>query len=143
MTDLIKAPDRTITTAVLSELHDSELISIEIQRDQHLLVLGFKLVNNEVRKLRFTNVVGFRVTDVIEQNIVSQVLMFPGYPFSTEQLTHWIKWANSLSDTEPLVTSEALERITGQLQRGELILFVVEPSWGAEVAIICGSVLVQ
>ena len=140
MTDLTKEDDRILSTSRLSELHDSELISIEIQRDQRLLALGFKLVSNEVRKLRFTNVVGFRVTEVIAQNVVYQALMFPGDPFSTEQLTHWIKWAKNLSDTEPLVTSEALERITGQLQRGELILFVVEPSWGAEVAIICGSI---
>ena len=143
MVDSISREHGIFSTAFLSEFHDSELVTVDVLNGKQSLALGFNTVDNKLQTFHFAGLAGFRITNFIQQNVVSRVLMFPGHPFSTEQLNYWINWALSVSDTDKLLTAVALKSITERIQKGELLLFVVEPSWGAEAAIICKSIAVQ
>lgn len=139
MIDSISREHGRFSAAFLSEFHDSELVTVQVLNGKQSLALGFNTVDNKLQTFYFAGVAGFRITNFIQQNVVSRVLMFPEHPFSTEQLNYWINFASSVSDTDQLLTAGALKSITERIQKGELLLFVVEPSWGAEAAIICQS----
>lgn len=140
MEDSTNQEHALFSAELLSEFHDSELVSVELQRGNKSLVLGFETANNKLWKFQFSGVVVFRIADVIQQNVVSRVLTVPGHPFTAEQLTYWINWASSVSNSDQLLAAAALKSISDKIQKGELLLFVLEPSWGAEAAIICNSI---
>jgi hypothetical protein len=40
-----------------------------------------------------------------------------------------------------MITPEGLERLVADVESVELITFVLVPSWGAELAVLCNSVI--
>ncbi len=140
MVETAQQPGSSTLPLLLQGLHDAELVSLAVSRGERTVQLGFRLVNGEDRELLFRGVHSLRATDFVEQNVVSRVLLSSNHLFSAEDLTNRVQWANRLSDTRPFMSDEPLQRCVDRLQRGELTLFVLEPSWGAELVILSESI---
>lgn len=123
-------------------LHDAELISLGLDRIQKCVVLRFVLPNGLQRAIQLNNVSHFRATDVISQNVVSDVLISSERSFSPDDILHWLKWITKLTDTGTFATDDQLRMIQAQVLRRERILFVSEPSWGAEIAAISETYMI-
>lgn len=134
---IVQAPK----AASWQRLHDSELVHIHIDRIEKKLLLGFKFFhNNEIRRFLFAGVELFRAVDLIKQNVVSRIVTAPGSGLSREEIANWIRWAASLTDTELLIKDDAVYDYVNRIESDELKLFVLEPSWGSELAIVCRCV---
>ncbi|MBB5456414.1 MULTISPECIES: hypothetical protein [Paraburkholderia] len=125
----------------LPSFHDAELFRIEHRRDESELELGFKRVNGEMEVLLFKQVISLRMLDFAEQNVVSRVLLSPKHSFSVSDVRTIIGWIRSWTDSKPaLVSQEQAENITQDILTGKATLFALDPSCGAEVAVLCESV---
>jgi len=123
----------------LSLFHDAELRSIEIDREDKRIALRFSLADRSFRTLNFSGVTSFRTIDVIMQNVTSRLLISSEHEFGKDDLLRWIRWLTSLSDTESFCTSEQILDIQRKIERGDRLLVVLEPSWGAEIALLARS----
>ena len=139
MTDVIAKTGWLLPKELRPDFHDAELLAIEL-RTNNVLVLTFKLVEEKCSEVVLNDVTVFRVSDFIKQNVVSRLLVSPEFLFTDEQLTYCVNWINSLCDTKTLIKSEAIQQHVACLRNAEWCLFVLEPSWGAEVAVICKTV---
>ncbi|NIF52966.1 hypothetical protein [Burkholderia sp. Ax-1724] len=120
--------------------HDAELLRIEHRRDERELELGFKRVNGEIEVLLFRQVLAMRMLDFAEQNVASRVLLSPIHSFSVNEVRTIVGWIRSWADSKPvLVSQEQAEQITQSIQAGKTALFALDPSCGAEVAVLCES----
>ncbi|MFM0605813.1 hypothetical protein PQR05_14910 [Paraburkholderia sediminicola] len=121
--------------------HDAELIGIEHRPDKRELELCFRRVGGERESLRFLGVIALRTVDFAAQNVASRLLISPKYSFSPGEVRNWLEWLGGRVDSRPVaITSEKIEQCFQQLQTGQQSLFVLEPSCGAEMAVLCGSV---
>lgn len=120
--------------------HDAELTGIEHDPEVRVLELRFRRVGGEVEVLRFAGVISQRLIDFAEQNVVSRLLISPQYAFSLAEIRTWVQWINSRDDSRGTAISEqkGAEYIQN-LKTGLLVLFVLEPSCGAEMAVLCES----
>ena len=120
--------------------HDAELIGIEHVPDQRVLELRFRRVGGEIEVLRFSGVIRQRLIDFAGQNVASRLLISPRYAFSLAEVRTWLQWMDSRDDSRGKVISEQEgERSLQTLQAGGRVLFVLEPSCGAELAVLCES----
>lgn len=124
--------------------HDSELVCIEHRPDEHELELCFRRVGGERESIRFLGVVALRTVDFAAQNVVSRLLISPRYNFSLGEVRNWLEWLGGRVDSRPAaITNEKVEQCFQQLQAGQQALFVLEPSCGAEMAVLCGAVEIK
>ncbi len=123
-----------------SGFHDAELVSVEIKRLEKKILLGFIRVNGIAAHLSFSDVVSFRINDLNFQNVVSRLIVSTEIPLDDKEIIQWVKWIHSSNETQPVITSDAIGKYLKQIKNNELILFVMEPSWGAEGAVICRSI---
>ncbi|WP_414441768.1 hypothetical protein [Burkholderia sp. 22PA0106] len=121
--------------------HDAEITCIEHHSENRELVVSFKRVNGETGFFRFTGVIAQRIVDFSEQNVVSRLLMSPRYPFSSEEVRTWVRWVNSREDARAKpVDGERADQYVHDFVTGRRALFVLEPSCGAEMAVLCESI---
>jgi hypothetical protein len=121
--------------------HDAELIGIEYRPDARSLDLALRRVGGNVEVLRFSGVIAHRLTDFASQNMASRVLTSPKYPFSPDEARTWIQWINSRDDSNaPAISAEKGSEYIRDFEAGRRVLFVLEPSCGAEMAILCETV---
>jgi hypothetical protein len=132
--------DQTDFRARLSRLHDAELVSVEVAQKENSVSLSFLSPDRSRLSVKFHGVSHFRTQDLILQNVVSRVLISDSFSFPRERLVHWIKWVTRLSDTNSFADDVQIEQLLSRLLRREALLFVLEPSWGAELAIICTAI---
>jgi hypothetical protein len=124
----------------LPSFHDAELFRVDHRRKDRELELAFRRVNGEVECLLFRQVVALRMLDFAEQNVASRVLISPKHSFSVDEVKTIVGWLRSCADSRPaLVSDEQAEQLTQAILTGTATLFVVEPSCGAEVAVLCES----
>lgn len=131
-----------IDQSIISRFHDAELIGVEMDREHKNLNLKFKLSNSELETIIFRKVAVFRILDLIPQNVVSRLLFSSMEHFSKQNLEYWIKWVGSLSDGV-FITSEQVGEFIERINNKRMELFVLEPSFGAEVAVICEDIVVR
>jgi hypothetical protein len=124
----------------LPSFHDAELFRIEHRPGDRELELGIKRVNGEVEFLLFKQVTSLRMADFTEQNVASRILLSPKHPFSVNEVRTVVGWIRSCTDSKPALVSQAqAEQITQTILAGRATLFSLEPSCGAEVAVLCES----
>lgn len=123
-------------TSRLDGFHDAEMIALEVDRHARSVTLRFVLPDKGVRIVELGSVSHFRANDVIGQNVVSRMLVSSNGDFSPGDLLRWIRWVTSLDGTGPFATDEQIEAIRRQVEEGQLLLVVLEPSWGAELAVL-------
>jgi hypothetical protein len=120
--------------------HDAELTGIEHDPEAHSLELRFRRVGGEIEVLRFSGVIGQRMIDFAGQNVASRLLISPRYAFSLAEVRTWVQWIHSRDDSKGSAISEQKgNEYLQQLQAGQRVLFVLEPSCGAEMAVLCES----
>ena len=78
-----------------------------------------------------------RVGDFGLQNVVSRILDSRSHAFSAEEVRDYVQWAGSQHDYRASIPEEKADEIAAALSKGELTLFVAEPSVGALVVILC------
>jgi hypothetical protein len=120
--------------------HDAELTGIEHDPELRILELRFRRVGGEVEVLRFSGVIRQRLIDFAGQNVASRILISPRYAFSLAEVRTWLQWMNSRDDSKgAAISAQNGEECTRDLVAGHHVLFVLEPSCGAEMAVLCES----
>ncbi|KWA73017.1 hypothetical protein WL30_11070 [Burkholderia ubonensis] len=125
----------------IPSFHDAELTKIEHHPDGRELQLQFRRVGGEIGTFRFCGVVSQRMVDFAEQNVVSRLLISPAYKFSAAEVGQWLGWVDGRVDSKVRAidpTKAAL--LAADLQDGRHALFILEPSCGAEVAVLCEQI---
>jgi hypothetical protein len=125
----------------LSQLHDAELSALSIDRHKQIVTLEFRRLGDVVHRLTFHGVVGFRVVDLVQQNVVSRILLSSNGALTDHQLYAWIKWANTLAESESFIQQVEADDLVGKIKAGTLSLLVLDPSWGAELVVIFEKVV--
>ena len=121
--------------------HDAEMITVEHRPEDRELVVRFKRVSGEVGAFRFTGVIAQRIVDFAAQNVVSRLLISPRYEFSSDEVRVWVQWLSSRDDAKAApVGSEEADQYVRDFVTGRRALFILEPSCGAEMAILCESI---
>ncbi|MCC8396238.1 hypothetical protein LJ656_26980 [Paraburkholderia sp. MMS20-SJTR3] len=109
-----------------------------------MLALRFRRVGGGIEVLRFSEVTGQRLIDFANQNVVSRLLVSPRYIFSPVAVQTWVQWIDSRDDYKATAISEGQsEDYVGDFGAGRRVLFVLELSCSAEMAVICGSVALR
>lgn len=121
--------------------HDAELSGTAYSRANASILLNFELVNGDSVQLLFSGVEAFRINDFGLQNVVSRILASPSYAFSINQINEYVSWAHSKHDYKASFSDQEIRDIGTAVERGELTLFVLEPSVGAEIVILCERAL--
>jgi hypothetical protein len=120
--------------------HDAELIGIEHDPGERALELRFRRVGDEIETLRFSGVVAQRLIDFAGQNVASRLLISTQHAFSLAEVQTWVQWINSRDDSKGGAISEQKGAEYQQsLKSGHRVLFILEPSCGAEMAVLCES----
>ncbi len=125
--------------SLLSDIHDSEIISINIYRSIRELEFILNSSNNTIIRIVFHDIAIFRINDVLFQNIISRLIIHANKYTNDEDVIYWINWISMSSNGEYIVAKDMAHNYLKQIKNNELTLFLLEPSWGAESAIICKS----
>jgi len=133
----------TLSSGMVEKFHDAELRSFETIREERFVKLSFILQSSEIYQIQLHNIAAFRAVDIIHQNVISSLLVSTIFEFSPERAVHFIKWTNSLTDNSSLINDQQIARYVDRLTRREIMLFVLEPSWGAEIAALCESISIS
>jgi hypothetical protein len=126
-----------------AELHDAELIGVEIDRANERARLTFKLEGGQTRLVELSGLKAFRSEDMTLQNVVSRFLRSSRGEIAGDQLDRWLSWATSLSDSRPWLSEQRRSEWLTACASGALELVVLEPSAGAQVAALCERVCVK
>jgi hypothetical protein len=128
---------------LFESFHDAEIVAIETDRHAKSVTLRFVLDDRSIRRVDIADVSHFKATDFIAQNVVSRIEVSTPESIPSQDIHHWIGWVTTLSDGSSFATSQEVSSIAQRVVQGELVLFVVKPSWGTEIAIIGKSYIVS
>ncbi|MXN80150.1 hypothetical protein GR157_36245 [Burkholderia sp. 4701] len=127
----------------LSSYHDAEIGGIAYTRALRSVLLSLEQPGGKEAQLLFSGVRAFRVNDYGLENVVSRTLVSTSRKFSREEIRDYVQWAQSEHNFKAPLTEARTKEIEAALSRGKLLLFVVEPSVGAEIVILCAGVSVR
>ena len=125
------------THTTLKGLHDAELTAFDVDRNDKLIKLSFCTEDAVPWTLELQGFTALRGVDLIHQNVVSRFLASSEFNFSEHDLEYWIKWVNSLTEANDLISDEQIDNYKKKILSGSLMLIVLEPSLGFEFAAIC------
>ncbi|WNC93345.1 hypothetical protein RI103_21300 [Paraburkholderia sp. FT54] len=117
--------------------HDAELVGCAYSRTDSALLLSFECTDGTTPKLLFSGVTSMRANDFSQQNVVSRLLISPTYEFTPVESRAYVNWANSRHDYQAAMTDEKARTIAADIATNRSVLFVLEPSVGAEVVALC------
>ncbi|MDA0576433.1 hypothetical protein, partial [Burkholderia gladioli] len=120
--------------------HDAELVGIDHRPADRELLLRFARVDGTIGIFRFVGVVSQRIVDFAEQNVVSRLLISPTYNLSATEVEQWSRWVDSRDDFQATVDRKLIDQRLADFVAGRQALFVLEPSCGAEIAVVCDSI---
>lgn len=120
--------------------HDAELYGIDHDIEGRSLELRFRRVGGGLEALKFSGVLAQRMIDFAGQNVASRLLISHRYAFTLVEVRGWVQWINSRDDSKAAVVSEEKgQEYMRDFAAGRRLLFVLEPSCGAEIAVLCDS----
>ena len=121
---------------VISELlHDCELVGLEHQRQARRLLLRFSGDSGENTTLTFSGVLALRIVDYRLMNIVSRIVIFDSTT-KVELVREELLWIKGSSQGELLEDIDNIEDFAARVNSGNLRLFSLDPTWGAELGVI-------
>ena len=123
-----------------SALHDCELIEIVMNRGRDLLILGFIDPCQNEFEIRFGGILTYRMNNVQYQNVVSRAMISADPEMSADDTERLFRWTSSGSAEQLLIGKDVFELHLRRIHSGELSLFHVEPSWGAEVGVVAQTI---
>jgi hypothetical protein len=118
---------------LINGYHDAALKGINAGDEQGSIALSFVLEDGQMKTLNLHGCEIFRATDFVIQNVVSRLLLLQGTGIDTESVIEKLKWASSQSEGSSFLKPEKLDELLEKIRMSERSLFVLEPSWGAEV----------
>jgi len=121
-------------------LHDAELDLVAMDRSLGRLHLGFRGAYDAYFDVFFEGIVTYRINNLQYQNVVSQYLLASRDSTFNGDLEAVARWTSSGAEDRLLITEEALAAHLAKIRSGDLVLFYVEPSWGAEAGVIAESI---
>jgi hypothetical protein len=110
-----------------------------MDRSNQKLELGFNKSDGTTCNLIFTGVLTYRINNILYQNVVSRILDSGTDRGVGSDLDTIARWTCGAED-KLMISEENLVRHTARIQSGELRLFYVEPSWGAEIGVIAKAI---
>lgn len=122
------------------EIHDAELIGVELDRANERARLTLQLESGQTRLVDLSGLRAFRSEDVTLQNVVSRLLRSSRGEISPDHLDRWLSWATSLSDTGSWLSDQRRSEWLAACASGDLELVVLEPSAGAQIVAVCEKV---
>ena len=122
-------------TNILNTFHDSELNEIKHDRTLSKVFLSFTNEDGSIAKIIFEGVCGLRLIDYGMQNVVSRLLTSQ-QANEREEINFNVTWINETSEGKCLIDKYAVENLVDKIEKGELLLFILEPSWGAEMRLL-------
>lgn len=122
---------------VLNGLHDAELVGLDSGDAPARLRIKLKTPEDIDLSITFEQCMYYRVTDFTCQNVLSRALVFDENSPPGEAIGSLLRWLTSLSDSTSFLTESKLTELIQAIYSGQLRLVYLEPSCGAEVAILC------
>lgn len=129
---------------LLPNIHDAELVGIEITDERKTVRLS--LIDNEKVGVALiaSGVTAFRLVDMGMQNVVYRLLRLQGETITPSiDLGERLGWVTSCLDAPSYLSDAAMNDYLGRIKSGSLCLLLLEPSAGAELAILCESVTIK
>ncbi len=127
---------RTFGTDGIPNLHDWELHAVLMDRHSKTLKLGFRSPDSEATiEISFENIVTYKINNIQHQNVVSRIIV-SDTSHDAECLDRLTRWASSGAEGRLIIPERNLAAILERIHAGELGLFYVDPSWGAEIGVI-------
>jgi hypothetical protein len=121
----------------LGTFHDAELRTVSHKADVELLELGFEKADGQFVMVSLRGIAAFRVTDMRTQNVVSRLLVHgANIQFAEDEILDRVSWVSRTCEGEQLSKPAAIYTLVQKVKSGEQLLFVLEPSWGAEMIVI-------
>jgi hypothetical protein len=128
----------------LKTFHDAELRSVVHRASTELLELGFEKTDGRLVTVFLPGVQAFRVTDMRTQNVVSRLLVHgDNVRFSNDELVDRIGWMSRTCEGEQLLEAAVVMALVRKVTSGECLLLVLEPSWGAEMIVVAGKLVLD
>ncbi|WP_343681974.1 hypothetical protein [Acinetobacter baylyi] len=122
--------------------HDGLIEGISYQgKDQ--LTLYLRLKSETKFRLIFSGVLECRVVDFGMQNIISRILVFQDESHNDEDILKVLNWVSSDVDSSSYLTEDKSDQIFNKIKYGDLKLIYLEPSIGAECAILFKNCIVE
>ncbi len=119
------------------ELHDSEIVTISVDRKAENGKINFVLENGHFKSISFTGLKAFRCEDFTLQNVVNRVLRSSRNKITREDLDYWLQWVTSLSDSSSWLSETHKKEWILNCEVGDWELVIIEPSAGAQIAVLC------
>jgi hypothetical protein len=125
------------------KLHDAEIFGVSVDRLSEYARLDFRLESGSFLFAEMKGLRAFRCEDMTLQNVISRMLRSDMNQIAPAALEGWLSWCTSLSDTHSWLCEERRREWLRECQNGSLILVIVEPSAGAQIAAVCEHLLIQ
>jgi hypothetical protein len=138
----MSASGSNISVEDLRTFHDAELTSIALDRTARRVLLSFLRDDGTKGRFECEGVRNIKCSTLLLQNVVSRLLVVPALGLKVEEVQRIIAWSFTL-DNRLAISPETLATNAANVMAGELQLFYVDPSWGAELAVLCGSVVLK
>jgi len=120
----------------LNGYHDAALVCVGIEAASNSLVLSFRLEDGTSKKIELHGCGPFRMNDFGLRNVVSRLLLYRGGDVELNEIEDHLKWASSSSDSSSYLDKRKIEVTLEKIHRKEATLFLLEPSWGAEMVVL-------
>ena len=123
----------------LRSIHDAELITVDVDTAGRTLSLRFRNADTTLVDFRFKEIRHLRIDGVFLQNVVSRAFLTPSARITAADVRTSLEWLYTFDKG----VDAALVAAGGGIDNGTLKLFYVDPSIGAEVAVLCADVAVN
>jgi hypothetical protein len=130
-------------TGTIGNLHDVEVVGVKSRSRENALILSLEMSDGPQKYIEFQEVISFRIVDFVEQNVISRIYLSSESTLSDEHLLSRLKWLYSRSDADCFADDKYLTNLIADIRCGHKLLFALEPSAGAEMVVLAGSVRVS
>lgn len=126
----------------LSTFHDAELRQMSHIADVNRLELGFERADGQFVVISLRGLVAFRAVDFGLQNVVSRLLVHGlNLKLTQPELVDHVGWTLNSCDSDQLSDPATVSTLVSRVDSGELLLFILEPSWGAEMIALAKKIV--
>jgi hypothetical protein len=139
---VVSTTEANIRAEDLRGFHDAELVSIALDRAAGRVDLVFLMPDGIRSEFECSGVTHIRCSPLLLQNVVYRLSVTSTSALGAEEVRQIIAWSFTLDD-KVAISPEDLAAYVDNVMAGKVKLLHVEPSWGAELAVLCKSVLLH
>lgn len=132
--------EHELTPLDLSSLHDAELRSLIIDRSNARVEIVYAKVDGSTVRLKFGGVLTLRTSGFQFQNVVHGVVLSSIVRIGDSDIERIARWVCSIDDGKLLIEPAKLNEFISKISDNKLILFHADPSWGAEIGVLCEEI---